>query len=82
MQYAQSHPNVRFLTFLPGVVTTDFGKNSLHGGVDSRTLPHSQTVEQVVPIFADALATRCGDVYTRAGAAEQSRAHLEALAAQ
>jgi hypothetical protein len=66
----QTHPGIQFTLISPGVVQTDFGLNAVHGGPDSRSLPGSQSAEEVAIVVADAIATRAEDVYTRAGACE------------
>lgn len=58
-------PDVHLTTLLPGVVATDFGKNALHGGPDSRTLPMAQPVDEVAQVIADAIATPRAEIYTR-----------------
>lgn len=63
----QSHPGIQFSLVSPGVVRTDFGANALHGGPDSRTLPESQSAEEVGEVIAMVVETRRPDVYTRAG---------------
>jgi hypothetical protein len=68
---------------MPGVVSTDFGLNALHGGVDSRSLPNQQTREQVAAIMADTLERgRGGDVYTSLGALERVLQYISGLAAE
>ena len=61
-----THPGIQFSLVSPGVVQTDFGKNALHGGPDSRSFPNSQTVDEVAAVIAGVIDTRAGDVYTRA----------------
>ena len=39
-----THPGIHVTVVLPGVVATDFGRNSLGGGVDNRNLPGAQPV--------------------------------------
>ncbi len=60
-----THPGIQFSLVSPGVVQTEFGNNALHGGPDSRSLPNSQTVEEVAAIIAGVIDSRAGDVYTR-----------------
>jgi NAD(P)-dependent dehydrogenase (short-subunit alcohol dehydrogenase family) len=60
-----THPGIQFSLVSPGVVQTDFGKNALHGGPDSRSFPVSQTVDEVAPIVVAVIDSRAGDVYTR-----------------
>ncbi|HET9453057.1 MAG TPA: SDR family NAD(P)-dependent oxidoreductase [Gemmatimonadaceae bacterium] len=64
----QTHPGIEFSIVSPGVVRTDFGKNAIHGGPDSRTLPDSQGAEEVAEVIASVVESRQPDVYTRAGA--------------
>ena len=66
-----THPDIQFTLVSPGVVRTDFGKNALHGGPDSRSFPESQSAEEVAAVIAGAIESRRPDVYTRAGARER-----------
>jgi NADP-dependent 3-hydroxy acid dehydrogenase YdfG len=63
-----THPGIQFSIVSPGVVRTDFGKNALHGGPDSRTMPDSQSAEEVAEVIAGVIESRRPDVYTRQGA--------------
>jgi NADP-dependent 3-hydroxy acid dehydrogenase YdfG len=67
----QAHPNIQFSIVSPPVVRTDFGLNARHGGPDSRTLPGSQSAEDVARVIADVIASRAPDVYTRPGSRDQ-----------
>ena len=60
-------PGIQFSLVSPGAVRTEFGNNALHGGPDSRTLPDSQSAEEVASVIADLLTTRAPDVYTGTG---------------
>src|SRR5205814_7751548 len=64
----QTHPNIQYSLVSPGVVRTEFGRNALHGGPDSRQLPDSQSAEEVAAVIAGVIDSRLPDVYTRAGA--------------
>ncbi|MEO7368105.1 MAG: SDR family NAD(P)-dependent oxidoreductase [Gemmatimonadaceae bacterium] len=64
----ETHPGIQFTIVSPGVVRTEFGKNAMHGGPDSRELPQSQSAEEVAAIIADVMESRLPDVYTRQGA--------------
>jgi short-subunit dehydrogenase len=66
----ETHPNIQVTLVSPGVVRTDFGNNALHGGVDSRQLPYSQSAEEVATVIADVIDSRRPDVYTRTGSRE------------
>ena len=63
-----SHPGIIISLVSPGVVRTEFGRNALHGGPDSRQLPESQSAEEVAGVIADVIESGRTDVYTRAGA--------------
>lgn len=65
-----AYPGIQFSLVSPGVVRTEFGLNARHGGVDSRTLPESQSAEEVAEVIARVIATRAPDVYTRKGASK------------
>jgi short-subunit dehydrogenase len=71
MEHAESHPGIVFTLVSPGVVRTDFGKNAMHGGPDSRQLPYSQSAEEVAGVIADVIESRRNDVYTRSGSRER-----------
>jgi short-subunit dehydrogenase len=64
----QTHPDIQYSLVSPGVVRTEFGVNARNGGVDSRTLPDSQSAEEVAAVIAQVTHSREADVYTRAGA--------------
>lgn len=65
MELQAEFPDIHVTCVLPGVVATDFGKNALHGGPDSRTLPQAQPVEEVAAVIADVIEAPRADVYTR-----------------
>ena len=76
-----THPAIQYTLVSPGVVRTEFGLNARHGGVDSRTLPNSQSAEEVAEVIAKVMATRQADVYTRVGARQMVLDYLGGLAA-
>lgn len=76
---AQSHPGIAVSLVSPGVVRTEFGLNAVHGGVDSRTIPNSQSAEEVADVIAQVIATRAPDVYTRQGARQMVMDYLGGL---
>jgi hypothetical protein len=47
-------------------VTTNFGANALHGGVDNRKLPNAQPTEEVAQIIAGVIEKPRAELYTRA----------------
>lgn len=65
------HPDIMVSLFSPGVVQTDFGKNALHGGPDSRSFPNSQTAEEVADELVKLIETPRPDVYSRPGFQQQ-----------
>ena len=77
---AKEAPGIRLVTVFPGVVSTDFGKNALFGGPDSRTLPGAQPVGEVARAIAEALRGGPLDVYTRPDGLERALAHLRGAA--
>jgi short-subunit dehydrogenase len=64
----QSAPGIEVTLVSPGVVRTDFGLNALHGGMDSRQFPQSQSAEEVAAVIVWAIRSGKPDVYTREGA--------------
>jgi NADP-dependent 3-hydroxy acid dehydrogenase YdfG len=77
----EQHPGIQYSIVSPGVVATAFGTNALHGGPDSRTLPDSQTAEEVAAVIAGVIASRRPDVYTRAGAARRIAGYYASVGA-
>ncbi len=75
----QTHPDIQFSVVSPPVVRTDFGLNARHGGPDSRTLPNSQSAEQVAAVLADVIRTRQPDVYTMPGAQQRIASYYASL---
>ena len=65
MELADEFPGICVTTVSPGVVATDFGLNAVHGGIDSRALPFSQTADEVAQVIMGAIKSRAADVYTR-----------------
>lgn len=76
----QAYPGIAVSLVSPGVVRTEFGVNAVHGGPDSRTLPNSQSAEDVAAVIDQVLATRVRDVYTRPGARQMVLDYLSGLA--
>ncbi|MEO7457034.1 MAG: SDR family NAD(P)-dependent oxidoreductase [Gemmatimonadaceae bacterium] len=67
MEVQEQHPNIQFSIVSPPVVRTEFGKNALHGGPDSRELPNSQDAGEVAEVIAGVIESRKADVYSREG---------------
>jgi NADP-dependent 3-hydroxy acid dehydrogenase YdfG len=70
-EVAVTHPGIIFSLVSPGVVRTEFGRNALYGGPDSRALPDSQAAEEVATVIAGIIEAPRPDVYTRPGARER-----------
>lgn len=62
-----THPGIHVSLFSPGAVATDFGKNALHGGVDSRTLSNLQSADEVAAELMKLLSEPKPDAYSRPG---------------
>jgi len=75
----ESDPGIQVSLVSPGVVYTDFGKNAVHGGPDSRALPGGQDVADVVEVIVGVIESRRADVYTRPGAQAQVAAYYAGL---
>jgi len=80
IELANGFPAIRVMLVLPSVVATDFGKNAVGGGPDSRTLPGAQSVDEVARVIADGLFAGPLDLYTRPEGLEMVLAHLRGLA--
>jgi NADP-dependent 3-hydroxy acid dehydrogenase YdfG len=78
-EVAATHPGIQVSLVSPGVVRTEFGLNAVHGGPDSRTLPNSQSAEEVAEVIAGVIASRRPDVYTRPGARQMVLSYLSEL---
>lgn len=77
----QTHPGIQFSIVSPGVVRTEFGLSALHGGPDSRTLPNSESAEDVAAVIAGVIESRAPDVYTRQGARDRIAGYYAQLGA-
>lgn len=75
----QTHPGIQFSVVSPPVVRTDFGLNARHGGPDSRSLPQSQSAEEVAAVIAGVIESRAPDVYTLPGAQQRVAAYYASL---
>lgn len=74
-----THPDIQFSLVSPGVVYTDFGKQALHGGPDSRDLPGGQDPSEVAAVIVQVIESRQPDVYTRPGARAQVAQYYAAI---
>jgi NADP-dependent 3-hydroxy acid dehydrogenase YdfG len=78
MELRQDYPDIVVSSVHPGIVATEFGLNSRHGGMDSRRMPGAQPVEEVAAVIADLIATPHADVYTRPGMREMVASYFAA----
>lgn len=74
-----THPGIQFSLVSPGVVYTDFGRQALHGGPDSRDLPGGQDPSEVAAVIIRVIDGRQPDVYTRAGSRAQVAAYYASI---
>jgi NAD(P)-dependent dehydrogenase (short-subunit alcohol dehydrogenase family) len=77
----QIQPGIHVSLVSPGVVRTDFGRNALYGGPDSRQLPDSQSAEEVAEVIAGVVESPRPDVYTRQGARDRVVGYFASLGA-
>jgi short-subunit dehydrogenase len=75
----QTHPGIQFSLVSPPVVRTEFGLHARHGGPDSRSLPHSQSPEEVAAVIAGVVESRAPDVYTVPGAQQRIAGYYASL---
>src|SRR5215470_7818410 len=78
-ELAREFAGIRVVLVVPGVVASDFGKNALGGGPDSRAIPGAQAVDEVARVIADGLFTGPVDLYTRPEGLQRALGHLEGL---
>jgi NAD(P)-dependent dehydrogenase (short-subunit alcohol dehydrogenase family) len=78
LELRHEYPNIHVSSVHPGVVATEFGVKSRHGGVDSRHIPGAQPVEEVAGVIADLVETPRADVYTRPGMREMVASYFAA----
>jgi short-subunit dehydrogenase len=65
MELKGTHPGIMVTVVMPGLVATDFGKNALGGGPDSRVLPGAQRVEDAAKVILDVIEHPRAEVYTQ-----------------
>lgn len=67
----KTHPGIQFSLISPPAVRTEFGAHALHGGPDSRSLPNTQSAEEVALVIARVIETREPDAYTVQGSRDR-----------
>jgi len=60
-----AYPEIVVSSFLPGVVATDFGKNAVGGGIDSRAIPFAQPVDEVADKLVELIEQPRAEAYSR-----------------
>ncbi len=75
----KTHPQIQVSLVSPGLVWTDFGRNALHGGPDSRALPNGQEPGPVAAVIAEVIESRRPDAYTRSGSHDRVVAYYDSL---
>ncbi len=78
MELKHAYPGIHVSLVSPGAVATGFGLAALHGGADSRTLPNTQTAEEVAAVIAGVIEQPRADVYTRPQFHQQVAAYYAA----
>jgi NADP-dependent 3-hydroxy acid dehydrogenase YdfG len=73
-----TYPDIHVSSVHPGIVTTEFGTNALHGGIDSRKMPGAQSAAEVAEVIASVIEHPRADVYTRPGAQAMVAAYYAA----
>jgi len=63
---AAAHPHVHVTLVMPGLVSTDFAKNALHGSppLPAAVTAEAQTAEQVASAIVDAIEHPVAELYT------------------
>jgi short-subunit dehydrogenase len=61
-----AYPGIHVTVVLPGVVATEFGKNSLGGGVDNSKIPGAQPVDAAAKAIVDVIENPKPEAYTSA----------------
>lgn len=74
LEHRDAFPGITFSAVYPGPTATEFGVNSLHGGLDSRKIPGVQPVDEVALVMADLLEHPRAEAYTRPAYREQAAA--------
>jgi NADP-dependent 3-hydroxy acid dehydrogenase YdfG len=64
VELRSTHPGIHVTVLLPGVVATDFGRNSIGGGLDNRRLPGAQPVEAAAEAIVAVIENPKPEAYT------------------
>jgi short-subunit dehydrogenase len=81
MDLRDTHPNVKVSLVMPGMVSTDFGKNALGGSPPPVAGAPRQTPEEVASAIAALLDSRDAELYTTPGFAMMARKYYEDVGA-
>lgn len=77
----KTHPEIQVSLVSPPAVRTEFGAHALHGGPDSRSLPNTQSAEDVALVIARVIETREPEAYTAPGSYDRVVRYYSALGA-
>jgi short-subunit dehydrogenase len=77
----KTHPGIQFSLISPPAVRTGFGAHALHGGPDSRSLPNTQSAEEVARVIERVIETREPEAYTVPGSRDRVIRYYTALGA-
>jgi short-subunit dehydrogenase len=81
MDLRDTHPNVKVSLVMPGMVSTDFGKNAVGGSPPPPPGAPIQTAEEVARAIASLLESREAELYTTPGFAAMARTYYEDVGA-
>jgi NADP-dependent 3-hydroxy acid dehydrogenase YdfG len=83
MDLRRTHPGIHVTLLMPGVVTTDFSQNALHGtsAPPGAGGPPGQTADEVAAVLESVIDAPRPDVYTSPALAERARKYYEDVAA-
>jgi short-subunit dehydrogenase len=84
MDLAAAHPGVKVTLVIPGLVSTDFAKNAVHGTPPIRpgsAPPGVQTAEEVAQVIVGAIDNPVAEVYTNPAHAPMAMRYIEDVGA-
>jgi NADP-dependent 3-hydroxy acid dehydrogenase YdfG len=80
IELLNSHPGIHVSAVMLGVVATEFGVSSLHGGIDSRKFPGAQSAEDAAKILIGTIENPRPEVYGVGDAPEMAKRYLQDVA--
>jgi short-subunit dehydrogenase len=79
MEVQSKQLGIQYSLVMPGIVATEFGKNALHGGPDSRTMPSPQSAKEVAAVIVEVIDSRAAEAYTRPESEAQVAAYYASV---